>query len=414
MKIVILGAGLAGVTTAHFLAADGHEVVLLERNAGVAAEASGANGGINSASRAFPWANPQMLKTFLRALTRNDQAVRVYLARWDPAFWAWGLQFLACCRADRYTEILRRKVPFVRYAQAQLGLIAEETGVAFHRGRGVLYVYRTAEAMEAGVKKIGPMREFGFVYRTLDAAEARQMDPGLANAPIVGAVYSETDESGDSALFCRALTARLVERGAVFRAGCEVTGLEVDGERVTAVQTSAGRIDADAFVCALGVIEPGLARQLGAKVPIYPVRGFSTTLPIVDAARAPRLAGMDESRLVAYCPMGDRLRLTGGAEFAGWGRATRAEDFERLYAVANELFSGAADTGRAESRICRRPMTPQSTPLFGTGRYRNLWFNIGLGHMGWTMAAGGARITADLIAGRPAGLPLDGLLVSPA
>ena len=414
MKIVILGAGLAGVTTAHCLAADGHEVVLLERNAELAAEASGANAGIVTGSRAFPWANPQMLKTFLRALTRNDQAVRVFLARWDPQFWAWGLRFLACCGAARYEQILRRKVAFVRYAQAQLGAIAAETGVEFHRGRGVLYMYRSEQALEAGIKKVEPMREFGFEYRTLDAAGARSIDPGLAHAPIVGAVYSATDESGDSALFCRGLSARLLEGGAVFRAGCEVRGLETEGERVTAVMTSEGRIAADAFVCALGVIEPALKKQLGADLPIYPVRGFSTTLPVIDPQRAPRLAGMDESRLVAYCPMGDRLRVTGGAEFAGWGRKSQPADFERLFAAAEELFPGAVDASRAQSRVCRRPMTPQSTPLFGTGRYRNLWFNVGLGHMGWTMACGGARITADLIAGRKAAIALEGLLVGPA
>ena len=414
MRIAILGAGLAGVTTAWRLAADGHEVTLIERNAAAAGEASGANGGIVSASRAFPWANPQMLKTFLRALVRNDQAVRVFLLRWDPAFWAWGLRFLSYCRASEYAGLLATKVRFVRYAQAQLAQIATESGVPYHRGRGVLYVYRTAQALEAGVKKMEPMRAFGFPYRVVDAVEARVLDPGLAKSPIVGAIYSESDESGDSALFCRGLIEALERRGMQLRLGCEVRGLEVEGDRVVAVQTSTGRIEADAFVCALGVIEPHLLRQFGAHLPVYPVRGSSTTLPIVNLEAAPRLAGMDDLKLAAWCPMGDRLRLTGGAEFAGWGRDIDPAGFARLHALAEEMFPGATDARGAVNTVCRRPMTPQSLPLFGIARHRNLWFNVGLGHMGWTMASGGARITADLIAGRTPEIPLDGLLVRPA
>lgn len=162
------------------------------------------------------------------------------------------------------------------------------------------------------------------------------------------------------------------------------------------------------------MIDPALLRQLGADLPVYPVRGHSTSLPVVNREAAPRLAGMDDAKLVAWCPMGDRLRLTGGAEFAGWGRDIDASGFSRLHALAEELFPGATDARQAVSQICRRPMTPQSTPLFGTGRHRNLWFNAGLGHMGWTMAPGGARITADLIAGREPAIPLDGLQIKPA
>jgi len=415
VRIAVLGAGLAGITTAWCLAKDGHEVTVLERSMGIADEASGANGGIVSASRAFPWPSPQMLKTFLKALVRNDQAVRVFLMRWDPEFWAWGLKFLSCCSAERYAELLNRKVRYVRYSQAQLGRIAEESGVSFHRKQGgVMYLYRTGAALEAGIKKVAPMKEFGFPFRVLDAAEARRIDPGLANAPIAGAVFSESDESGDSALFCRELARAGESMGITVRLGCEVKALATEGDRVTGIETSAGRIAVDAAVAALGVIDPSLKKLLGADLPIYPVKGYSVTIPFSKPDAAPRYAGMDESKLVAYCPMGDRLRLTGGAEFAGYGSGHRPQDIARLVNLAEELFPGAIDSSRAEGRSCRRPMTPQSTPLFGTGRFRNLWFNAGLGHMGWTMAAGGARITADLIAGRTTGVPLDGLRISPA
>ncbi len=415
MRIAVLGAGLAGVTTAWCLAKDGHEVILLEKSARIADEASGANGGIVSASRAFPWPSPQMLKTFLKALVRNDQAVRVYPMRWDPEFWAWGLRFLACCGAVSYAQLLERKVRYVRYSQEQLGRIAEESGVAFHRKQGgVMYLYRTPEALTAGIRKVAPMKDFGFPFRVLDKAEAVSIDPGLAKAPIAGAVFSESDESGDSAMFCRELAKRCEGLGAKIVLDCEVDGIATEGDRVTAIETATGRIAVDGAVAALGVIDSRLKRRLGADLPIYPVKGCSVTLPIANASLAPRHAGMDESKLVAYCPMGDRLRLTGGAEFSGYGRVCRPEDSARLIALAEELFPGATDPTGAQARACLRPMTPQSTPLFGTARYRNLWFNVGLGHMGWTMASGGARITADLVAGRATGVPLDGMLVRAA
>ncbi|CAN0140026.1 unnamed protein product, partial [Phaeothamnion confervicola] len=241
-----LGAGLAGITTAWCLAKDGHEVTVLERSNLIAGEASGANGGIVSASRAFPWPSPQMLKTFLKALVRNDQAIRVQLARWDPEFWAWGLRFLACCNEERYARLLDTKVRYVRYSQAQLGLIAAESGVRFHRRQGgVMYLYRSMQALEAGVKKVEPMKAFGFPFRVLDAAEARRVDPGLANSPIAGAVFSESDESGDSAMFCRELAKAGEPLGMKVRLGCEVTGLAIEGARMTGIETSAGRIAVD-------------------------------------------------------------------------------------------------------------------------------------------------------------------------
>jgi len=415
VRVAVLGAGLAGVTTAWCLAKEGHEVTLVEKAPQVADAASGANGGIVSASRAFPWPSPQMLKTFLRALVRNDQAVRVYPLRWDPEFWAWGLRFLGNCDAASYARLLERKVRYVRYSQEQLGLIAAEAGVSFHRKQGgVMYLYRTPEALAAGARKVEPMKAFGFAFRVLDKAGAVGIDPGLANAPVAGAVFSETDESGDSAMFCRELAKATEGLGARVLLGCEVKGVAVEGDRVDAIDTSAGRIEVDGAVAALGLVDPHLKGRLGADLPIYPVKGCSVTIPVANADLCPRHAGMDESKLVAYCPMGDRLRLTGGAEFSGYGREYRPADAARLVAMAQELFPAATDAARAQARACLRPMTPESTPLFGTGRYRNLWFNMGLGHMGWTMAAGGARITADLVAGRNPGVPLDGMRVRAA
>jgi D-amino-acid dehydrogenase len=411
VKVAVLGAGLAGVTTAWELARDGHEVVVLDREPEVASGASFANGGIVAASRPYPWPSPKMAAAFLRALRRNDQAVRI---RWqnDPQFWLWGLQFLASCRSARYERIFEAKRRLVRYSQERLHGLVQETGIEYGRlANGVLYVYRREQELEQGWKRSAAMRGLGCTIQRLAAAEVAEREPGISRDAIAGALYAPGDEAGDSARFCRELAERCRAKGVIFYLGCELLGTSIVDQTMTEAITSKGRIRADAYVFALGAFDPKLREHLGTPPPIYPVKGFSATLPIARAEAAPRHAGMDESRLVAWCPMGDRLRVTGGAEFAGYARSHAPGDFERLYEAIDELFPGATDRARAHTWTCMRPMTPESTPRFGTGRFANLYFNAGQGHMGWAMAAGSARIVADLVSGRRPGIELEGLRV---
>lgn len=419
----MLGAGLAGVTTAYFLAKDGHEVVVLDREDRVAAAASRANGGIVASSRAFPWPSPQMGETILRALYRNDQAVRLRF-QLDPHFWRWGLKFLACCSQAQFDRILARKVRLVRYSQEQLGKLVEATGIEYGRlTNGVLYVYRSREGLEKGVKRLALMQGHGFITRVLDQAATARLEPafGASVMRIAGAIHAETDEAGDSGRFCEEMARIAGRRGVKFLLSHPIRALDTLGDRVTAVQTGAGRVEADAFVCALGVIDPALRHAFGVPLPIYPVKGYSLTVPVVKPVAAPRHAGIDESKLIAFCPMEGAfegsapkglLRVTGGAEFAGYARSSVEADFRRLYDAVNELFPGAADYARAEKRVCQRPMSFDSLPRFGSARFRNLWFNIGQGHMGWAMAPGSARITADLIAGRTPEIDIEGMRIA--
>lgn len=413
MKVVVLGAGLAGLTTAWYLAADGHEVVIVEREAAVAALASFANGGIIAASRAFPWPGPQMKPVFLKAFFRNDQALRVRL-RIDPEFWAWGLRFLANCGAARYAEILEAKMRLVRYSQACLDALVRSQGIDYGRLRnGVLYVHRSEAALETGWKRAQAAIARGITVERLDAAQLVASEPALAavSSTLAGALHAPQDEAGDSARFCRELESRLRRKGATFHLGCDVTGLNTVGTEVRSVATTQGAIPGDAFVCALGIMPQRLRRQLGASLPVYPVKGYSMTLPLARPEAAPVHAGIDEGRLMSWCPTAEGLRVTGGAEFAGHARTHRPADFQRLVDVTENLFPGAVDASRAEARVCQRPMTPESTPRFGSGRFANLVFNVGLGHMGWAMAAGAGRISADLVAGRSAEIDLEGLRI---
>jgi D-amino-acid dehydrogenase len=395
VKVVVMGAGLAGVTTAWYLAKDGHEVVVIDREPEVAAAASYANTGIIAASRAFPWSGGEV-----------GRALRRSALRFDPEFWLWGTQHILLRTGGSYRRVFDAKVRLVRYSQQLMQEIERNT-----LKNGVLYLYREAAALEEAWQRAGAMRALGFEVERLDAAGVRALEPGIDPARLAGALYAPGDQAGDAALFCRELAARCRALGVHFYLENEVLSIEPLDTRIREVVTRKGRVRGEAFVCALGVMERKLREQLGTHVPVYPVKGFSATLPLVRADAAPQHAMIDESRRVALAPLGGELRVTGGAEFAGYEKSHEPQDFAPLYDTVKQLFPGAVDYARARVRACQRPMTPETTPRFGTGKYQNLWFNIGLGHMGFAMAAGAGRITADLVSGRTPAINLEGLRI---
>jgi len=395
VKVVVMGAGLAGVTSAWYLAKDGHEVVVIDREPEVAAAASYANTGIIAASRAFPWSGGEV-----------GRALRRSALRFDPEFWLWGTQHILLRTGGSYRRVFDAKVRLVRYSQQLMQEIERNT-----LRNGVLYLYREAAALEEAWQRAGAMRALGFEVERLDAAGVRALEPGIDAARLAGAIYAPGDQAGDAALFCRELAARCRALGVHFYLENEVLSIEPLDTRIREVVTRKGRVRGEAFVCALGVMERKLREQLGTHVPVYPVKGFSATLPLVRADAAPQHAMIDESRRVALAPLGGELRVTGGAEFAGYEKSHEPQDFAPLYDTVKQLFPGAVDYARARVRACQRPMTPETTPRFGTGKYQNLWFNIGLGHMGFAMAAGAGRITADLVSGRTPAINLEGLRI---
>lgn len=390
-----MGAGLAGVTTAWYLARDGHEVVVIDREPEVAAAASYANTGIIAASRAYPW-----------SAGRIGRALG-----FDSEPWLWLVQHLLLRSGRAYRRVLEAKVRLVRYSQPLLHELIRDSGVQCELKPGVLYLYREAEMLERAWQRAAAMRERGFVLEMLDPAGISRHEPALDASRLAGALHAPGDEAADAALFCRGLAARLRTLGAGFYLENEILSIEPVDVRIREVVTRRGRVRGDAFVCALGVMDRRLREQLGTRVPVYPVKGYSASVPIARPEAAPRRAMIDESRAVAFSPLGGELRITGGAELAGYGKDCAPEDLAPLYATVEELYPGALDYARARARACQRPMTPETTPRFGTGTYQNLWFNIGLGHMGFAMAAGAGRITADLVSGRAAPIDLDGLRI---
>jgi D-amino-acid dehydrogenase len=274
----------------------------------------------------------------------------------------------------------------------------------------VLYLYRTPETLERGIANLRVLTEAGQQMEVVDRDRVAAIDPALSPTKdkIAGAIYCPNDESGDSAKFTRGLAALCAERGARFLFDTVIEGVDVAGDRIERMITDREEVRADSYVLSLGSYSP-LLRGLAERVPVYPVKGYSLTLPVDGANNPPTVGGIDEDNLCAYVRIGNRLRATSVAEFAGYDTSHQPSDFDHILRSLRDLLPNAADYGRPQYWACLRPMTPEGTPILGRGGLRNLFYNTGHGHMGWTMAAGTARLTADLVSGREPDLPLEGL-----
>lgn len=411
MKILVLGGGVAGVTAAWRLLQDGHEVVVVDRQAEPAQETSFANAGLVAPGHSFAWASPKAPKILLKSLWRDDQAFRFRLTP-DPRMWAWSLRFLRQCTAERARINTLRKHALCLYSQRLFRSLVAETGIDYDgRQGGLLYMYRTPETLRQGIANMRILADDGQEQEIVDPDRIAEIEPALApmRGRIAGGVYCPTDESGDARLFTANLAQLCADRGAVFHYGRAVRAIVGEGDRIASVATDRGDLTADLYVLSLGCYSPHMLRPLGVDLPIYPVKGYSVTLPIGPRGAAPAIGGVDEDNLVAYCPMGRRLRITATAEFAGYSTNHRPSDFRKMLSAARELFPEGGDFGRPEYWAGLRPMTPEGTPILGFGKHRNLCYNTGHGHMGWTMACGTAAIVADLIGGRTPELNLEGM-----
>ncbi len=411
MRILIMGAGLAGVTAAFELLEDGHDVTIVDRQPGPALETSFANAGLVAPGHAFAWGSPRAPKILLKSLFKSDQPLR-YQLRFDPDMWRWSLKFLRECTAEKARINTQRKHRLCRYAQAALQDVVARTAIDYDgESKGLLYLHRKASSFERGVRNMQILMDGGQDLEIVDRDRAAEIDPALAPTKdrIAGGIYGRTDESGDAHKFTEQLASICTERGARFRYGTTITGIPTAGDRIEEVQTDKGAIKADLYIMALGAFSPVIARHLKETVSVYPVKGYSVTIPIDGANNPPTVGGVDEDNLFAYVRLGDRVRLTAIAEFAGYDTAHQPSDFTSMMGAARELFPNAGDYNRPKYWACLRPMTPEGTPILGKGRHDNLYYNTGHGHMGWTMACGTARITADLIADRKPDLPMDGL-----
>jgi D-amino-acid dehydrogenase len=413
MRTIVMGGGVIGVTTAYYLAKAGAQVTVLERRPEAGQETSFANAGLIAPGHANAWASPRAPLTLLKSLWREDTALRFRFSA-DPRLWAWGLRFLANCTAARNRVNTLRKFRLCLYAREALIALRRETGIDYQAcTQGALYLYREAAHLRTGVATMQRLAEHGLTYEAVDRDRCVELEPAFAPVKdrIAGAIHCPLDESGDCHLFTRNLAALCAGMGVDFRYGVPVAGLRTAGDRITAVLTDRGEVAADAYVLALASYSPEVARSVGLRLPIYPVKGYSLTVPVGGRNLAPTLPGVDEHYLVAFARLGDRLRLTATAEFAGYDTGFTARDFAPMLRLARELFPDGGDYDRPDYFACLRPMTPDGPPILGRARHRNLYLNTGHGHIGWTMACGSGRITADLVTGKEPELELAGLTV---
>ena len=405
MHVVILGAGVIGVTTAWYLAQDGHQVTVIDRQPGAALETSFANAGEISPGYSAPWAGPGVPVKAIKWLMMAHPPLIVG-PRPDPDKIRWIGQMLANCNARAYAVNKARMVRLAEYSRDCLTELRAATGIRFDdRQQGTLQLFRTQKQVDAAGKDIAVLRDGGVPYEVLDRDGCIALEPGLAAARerIAGGLRLPRDETGDCFIFTQTLAARAAAAGVQFRYGVTIERIEAEGGRVTGIRTDAGLVRGDAYVLALGSHSPILARPLGLRLPVYPVKGYSITLPILDPARAPQSTIMDETHKIAITRLGDRIRVGGMAEVAGYDLTLHERRRGALVHSVEDLFGGAGDQARATFWTGLRPMTPDGTPLVGATPLANLFLNTGHGTLGWTMAAGSGRVVADLVAGaRPA------------
>ena len=419
MRVVVLGAGLIGMASAYYLRRDGHEVEVVEQHAEPATVTSYANACLVSASRALPWPTPTAYKTIWRALTDASAPMRV-TKFFDPALWRWGREFLSYANQRDYERLAKTKLSFAQFCQRELEDTLAQTHVdCGYQRDGLLYVCRSETAMAAARARAALVGEHGFEVRVLSRDDVLALEPSLASSSVVGGTFAVTDAQGDSRAFTRVLAAWLAaqpERPVRFCYGETASAKLAQSARTFQISTPSRTLHADAFVVALGPQTPHFAPMLGAHIPIYPVQGFSLTVPVKDASRAPKRGGICEDSLIAYCPLqspsGPVMRITAGAIFSGQNNAFTDADFAPHREQFEALFPDALDWASplVQAWSCQRPMTPSSLPIIQRDtRFENVFWNCGQGHIGWTMSCGSGRVVADLVAGRQPSFGLENM-----
>ncbi|HEY0846176.1 MAG TPA: D-amino acid dehydrogenase [Noviherbaspirillum sp.] len=413
MKIIVLGSGVIGTSTAYYLAQEGHEVTVIDRQPAAGLETSFANAGEVSPGYSAPWAAPGIpLKAMKWLLMRHSPLViRPSL---DADMWRWVLQMLLNCTASRYETNKGRMVRLAEYSRDCLIALRAATGISYdERTQGTLQLFRTQKQLDAAASDIAVLQRYGVPYEVLDPAGCIGVEPALAHVQgkFVGALRLPGDETGDCFKFTQQLAAMAEQSGVTFRYGVSINRLLTDGRKITAVQTSEGTLHADSYVLALGSYSPLLLRDIGIRIPVYPIKGYSITVPIHDAAYAPESTVMDETYKVAITRLGDRIRVGGTAEIAGYDLTLRNARRETLEHSVTDLFPLGGDVARAEFWTGLRPMTPDGTPVMGPTPYRNLFLNTGHGTLGWTMACGAGRVLADVVTGKRPEIDTEGLFM---
>jgi D-amino-acid dehydrogenase len=402
VKIIVLGSGVIGVTTAYYLARAGHEVTVIDRQPKPAQETSFANAGEVSPGYSSPWAGPGVPVKAIKWLLMRHGPLVIW-PKLDPVMWIWMLKMLRNCTSSRYAVNKSRMIPIAEYSRDCLRALRSEIGIRYdERSRGTLQLFRKQAQLDHTGGDIDVLKQYGVPYEVLDRDGCIAAEPALAGVreKFVGGMRLPQDETGDCHMFTEALAAEAAKLGVQFRFNTGIERLETDGAKITGVITSAGTLQADVYVAALGSWTPRLLKPLGVYVPVYPVKGYSITVPVANEDGAPVSTVMDESYKVAITRLGDRIRVGGTAEISGYSKTLDPERRSTLDHSLTDMFPRGGDLSKATFWCGLRPMTPDGPPIIGATRYSNLHLNTGHGTLGWTMACGSARVLADQLSGR--------------
>lgn len=403
MKVIVIGAGVVGTTTAWYLSQAGHEVTVIDRQPGAGQETSFANGGQISVSHAEPWANPGAIGKILRWMGQEDAPL---LFRWrlDPELMRWGLRFLGECTATRTRANIRAIVNLAIYSRSCLQELREQTEIEYDQlTRGILHFYTDAREYHHAAMAAELMRDYGLDRRPVDAAACVQIEPALDDARhlIVGGHFTPSDESGDAHLFTRQLAALAKAQGVQFLMGTPIARLCGNATRIEGVERYNGeRLQADAYVVACGSFSNSLLAPLGLSVPIYPAKGYSATFALAEGDNfAPTVSLTDDGRKIVFSRLGNRLRVAGTAEMNGYNMGLNTVRCVAIAERTRQIFPHLRTVGEPEYWTGLRPATPSNVPLIGRAQPANLFLNTGHGTLGWTMACGSGKALADMISG---------------
>ena len=402
MEILVLGAGVVGVTSAYYLQKEGHKVTVIDRQKNAGLETTFANGGQISPSQAMPWATPETPKLMLKWLGHND-APLLYRMRLDPKLWAWSLQFLANCTEKNFANNTFKNLRLALYSRTLLPNIRRDTGVQYDcLEKGILKIFRSQKELDKAAKKAAILSELGSDNRILNKKEVHEIEPAYNSSPdkIAGGIYTSDDESGDAYKFTTGLAKYLSDIGVNFLYNETIKSINSKGNRVNSVTTNKGTVKADIIVMSMGSYSSILLKPLGIKIPVQPAKGYSVTIPTAGQNGAPTISITDEDHKLVFTRLGERMRVAGTAEFNGYDTEINYGRVKSICNIAQSIFPNAGDFSKAEFWSGLRPLTPDGVPIIGPTTFENLYLNTGHGTLGWTLCAGSGKILSDIIGGR--------------
>lgn len=415
MHVIVLGSGVVGTSTAYFLAKQSISVTVLDRQAGPALETSFGNAGEISPTFSGPWADPTVPRQVFKWLADPNGPLRVYpKLDWHQWFWLW--QMLKNCRQQAYERNKSRMLSLAMYSRAQFVAFRDQ-GITLDydaRQRGTLLPFLQTQDAANAARDIAILAKYGLPFRLLDRDEVMALEPGLRFSSVqpLGGMHLPLDETGDCFKFTTELAELAKKHGAIFRFGVQIKSILNEASRIVGVETNQGPIRGDAYVLALGSYTPLLTRPLGINLPIYPVKGYSLTIPVIDDTKAPQSTLLDERYRTGITRLGDRIRAAGTAELSGYNHTLRPGRLATIRKSVEELFPQGGDYTKMDYWTGLRPMTPDGPPVIGPTCFPNLWLNTGHGTLGWTMSLGSGKLVADWIIGQRPEIDTDGLTVT--